>query len=332
MNHEAGLKPIPVSELASSFEGFLEFKRATGLKYVSEERTLKYFTRYCQEHYPGGNLPEDAIFDWINENDNRSLKTKSNHAGVMTAWAKYMFSLGYRQMRIPDIRCPKNTAFVPHIFTAQEMESIWNTVDRIKPQNINPNLHKCIPVLFRLLYSCGLRISEALGITSNDIDFGRNVITIRHAKLDKDRWVPMGRSISNVMRKYVDCQRDKITPDAPIFYYHQKKVLTPSSVYGRFRITLEDSGIPYEGPLRGPRLHDFRHTFAVNAMNRMSDAGYDLYVSLPILSAYLGHSGIGSTERYIRLTEDRLSAITDSMQLHLPEVFPEVADDEEIQL
>ena len=64
----------------------------------------------------------------------------------------------------------------------------------------------------------------------------------------------------------------------------------------------------------------------------MSDAGYDLYVSLPILSAYLGHSGIGSTERYIRLTEDRLSTITDSMQLHLPEVFPEVADDEEIQL
>lgn len=66
-------------------------------------------------------------------------------------------------------------------------------------------------------------------------------------------------------------------------------------------------------------------------MNRMSDAGYDLYVSLPILSAYLGHAGIESTERYIRLTEDRLSTVTGSMQLHLPEIFPEVADDEEIQ-
>ena len=125
MNNETELKPIPISELASSFERFLEFKRATGLKYVSEERSLKYFTRFCEEHYPDGNLPEDAISDWINESDNRSQKTKANHAGVMTAWAKYMFSLGYEQMRIPDVRSPRNTAFVPHIFTTKEMESIW---------------------------------------------------------------------------------------------------------------------------------------------------------------------------------------------------------------
>lgn len=330
MNNDNNLKPIPVSELNALLQDFLEFKRAIGLKYVSEERTLRYFTKFCKKHYLEGNLPEDAIFDWINENDNRSQKTKSNHAAVMTAWAKYMFSLGYQIMRIPDVRCPRNTAFVPHIFTAQEMDAIWKTVDNIKPQGCNPNLHKCIPVLFRLLYSCGLRISEALGITTNDIDFEKNVITIRYAKLDKDRWTPMGDCIAAVMKKYVDYQRDKIGPDAPIFYYHPKKTLTVSSVYGRFRLALVKSGIPYEGALRGPRLHDFRHTFAVNTMNRMSDEGHDLYVSLPILSAYLGHASIKSTERYIRLTEDRLSTVTDSMQLHLPEIFPEVADNEEI--
>ena len=95
-------------------------------------------------------------------------------------------------------------------------------------------------------------------------------------------------------------------------------------------MTLQQSGIPYEGKLRGPRLHDFRHTFAVTAMNHLSDEGNDLYVSLPILSAYLGHAGIQSTERYVRLTEDRLSTITDSIQLNLPNIFPEVKEDEEI--
>ena len=330
MSEAKEFKPIPVDQLTVFFDEFVEFKRSTGRKYIGELRPIKYFERYCAEHFPSGNLPEEAISEWINEDDNRCLKTKSNYASVMTEWAKYMYSLGYQPLHIPNVRCTKNTGFIPHVFTDDEMKAIWASVDNIEPKAYYPNLHKCIPVLFRLLYSCGLRISEALGITSNDVDFEKNVITIRHAKLDKDRWIPMGASIATVMKNYVDLQKGKIAPDAPIFYYHPNRPLTARTVYGRFRLTLSQSGIPYEGRLRGPRLHDFRHTFAVNAMNRLSDEGFDLYVSLPILSAFLGHSGIESTEHYLRLTESRLSTITDSMQINLPEIFPEVDEDEEI--
>lgn len=323
------LKAIQISDLESHYQGFLEVKRSTGLKYVSEEKILKYFARYCRENYDTDCIPENAIFDWINENDNRSQKTKASQKSVMTEWAKYMFSLGYMQMRIPNIRSTSNTAFIPHIFTAREMNAIWETVDNIDPIKRYPNLHRCIPVLFRLLYSCGPRISEALAITGNDINFEKNVITLRKAKLDKDRWIPMSDSMAAVLKKYIDGLEGYDTYDLPIFYYRRGLTLTESTVYGRFRLILHKSGIPYEGRLRGPRLHDFRHTFAVNAMNKMSDEGKDLYVSLPVLSAYLGHSSIQATERYIRLTEDRLSTITDGIRLHLPDVFPEVKKDEE---
>lgn len=329
MNSENELKPIPAIKLEHLCQEFLRFKRATGLKYTSEEKTFRYFIRYCQEKYSEGNLPEDAIFNWINESANRSLKTKSNYLGTMTAWAKYMFSLGYIQMRIPDIRYSRNTAFVPHIFTTYELNAIWNTVDNIKPSKVYPNLHKCIPVLFRLLYSCGLRISEALAITASDINFDTNVVTLKHTKMDKERLIPMCDSLAKIMKKYVNEQAGEIGPTSPIFYYRAGQSLTPSSIYKRFRMTLQESGIPYEGKLRGPRVHDFRHTFAVVTMNRLSDEGNDLYVSLPILAAYLGHSGVKSTERYIRLTEDRLLTVTASMQLHLPKIFPEVKDNEE---
>lgn len=323
-------KPILISDLENYFQDFIDFKRSTGLKYISEVKVLKYFARYCREKYQDDIIPEHAIFEWVHENDNRSQKTKSTTAGIMGEWAKYMFSLGYMQMRIPDIRCPRNTAFVPHIFTASEMESIWRTVDSIKPVRQYPNLHRCIPVLFRLLYSCGPRISEALAITKENIDFNRNIITLRKTKLDKDRWLPMCNSMANSLRKYLEGMPEYKSNDAPVFYYRYGEQLSVSSVYGRFRMTLRQSGIPYEGKLRGPRLHDFRHTFAVTAMNHLSDKGYDLYVSLPILSAYLGHAGIQSTERYVRLTEDRLSTATDSIQLNLPNIFPEVKEDEEI--
>lgn len=327
MNNEKTLMPISINVLENLLQDFIDFKRSTGLKYAAEERTVRYFMRYCKEHCPDGNIPEDAIYNWIDESDNRSLKTKANFTSAMTAWAQYMFSLGYIQLRLPSVRHSRNTAFVPHIFTESELQSIWNTVDHIKPTKQYPNLHRCIPVLFRLLYSCGLRISEALSITPSDIDFDANVITLKYTKLDKDRLIPMCDSIAKVLKDYAEGCMDKITDDTPIFYYRKGLLLTSCSIYKRFRLVLQESGIPYEGRLRGPRVHDFRHTFAVVTMNRLSDAGNDLYVSLPILSAYLGHSGIKSTERYIRLTEDRLSTVTDKMQLNLPNVFPEVEDD-----
>lgn len=200
---EKMLKPILVSKMQHLFEDFLEFKRALGLKYETEEKTLRQFTRYCLEHYPNSFLPEDAVYNWINESENRSLKTRANQSVIMSEWAKYVFSLGYIQIRIPEIRYSNNTSFIPHIFTSDEMKAIWNTVDNIAPLKRCPNLHQCIPVLFRLLYACGLRISEALQITVSEIDFNTNVITLKHTKLDKERLIPMSESLAKVMHTYI---------------------------------------------------------------------------------------------------------------------------------
>jgi integrase len=109
------------------------------------------------------------------------------------------------------------------------------------------------------------------------------------------------------------------------------KVPVDQSLYNsRFRNDLAGQRHPIPRTVKGPRLHDFRHTFAVTTMNRLVDQNNDIYVVLPILSAYLGHSGVKSTERYIRLTEERLSTITDTIGNTLSNIFPEVEDDAEI--
>ncbi len=321
-------KKICSADIRKLCNDYVELKRASGLKYDTGEKTLSQFARYCEKIISEEFLSNDAIYNWINNTENQSLKTKLNNNGVMTGWAQYVFSLGYEPLRLPSIRHTRNTAFIPHIFTDSEMQKIWKCVDNIKPSHRYPNLHRCIPVLFRLLYGCGLRIGEALQIRRGDIDFVKNIITLNHTKLDKERLIPMSDSLAVVIKKYVESNKYITNDDSLIFFYRKDEPLSEHSVYGRFRLTLENSGIPYEGKLRGPRLHDFRHTFAVKTMNRLSDEGNDLYVILPILSAYLGHSGIETTEKYIRLTEERLSTISDSMQLHLPDLFPEVNDNE----
>jgi integrase len=323
------LKPIHSSEVNKLCLDFLELKRATGLKYETEAKTLRQFSRYCEQNFLDCELPEDVVYNWISNATNQSLKTRSNKASTLIQWAQYLFSIGYMQLKLPWIRYSANTAFVPHVFTADEMKAIWNTVDNIQPSKTYPNRHLCIPVLFRLLYASGLRIYEALQITLRDIDFESNVITLRHTKLDRERLIPISKSMAQIMRSYAVEHEQELDVDSPFFYYRRGVPLVPGSVYGRFRITLHKSGIPYEGKLRGPRLHDLRHTFAVNAMNRLTEEGYDLYVILPILSTYLGHSSIKSTERYLRLTEERLSTIVDSVQTNIPDVFPEVIEDAE---
>ena len=228
------------------------------------------------------------------------------------------------------IRYTSNTTFTPHIFTAAEMNRIWRVVDNIKPSSFVPNMHHCIPVLFRLLWASGLRISEALGIDIKDVDFTTNVITILHGKLGKERLIPLSRSLSSLLKKYMDECTSGFGQDEPIFYYRRGERLKGHQIYQHFRLTLLRSGIPYQGKNKGPRLHDFRHTFAVNAMNKMADDEKDLYVALPILSAYLGHESIESTERYVRLTEERIGSITERFSKIVVDAFPEVAADGKI--
>lgn len=323
-------KSIQTSEIRRFCTEFLEFKRFTGVKYNSEEKQLRQFSDYCEQNYTRQNLPEDVLSQWLLSDTNQSLKTRNNKASLIKTLAQYLFSLGYMPLRIPMIRYTSNTIFTPHIFTADEMEKIWKTVDNIKPAATVPNLHRCIPVLFRLLWASGLRISEALGIDVKDVDFTTNVITILRGKLDKERIIPMSDSLSSMLKKYTDECTAGFRQDEPLFYYRRGERLEGHQIYQHFRLTLLRSGIPYKGKDKGPRLHDFRHTFAVNAMNKMADDRKDLYVALPILSAYLGHESVESTERYVRLTEERIGSITERFAIVTVNAFPEVAANGEI--
>ena len=78
-----------------------------------------------------------------------------------------------------------------------------------------------------------------------------------------------------------------------------------------------------------PRVHDLRHTFAVHSLEKMVSEGKDIYCALPTLSTYLGHRGVESTEKYLRLTEESFRSIIDGMEIYYGGLFPEVCHDED---
>lgn len=95
------------------------------------------------------------------------------------------------------------------------------------------------------------------------------------------------------------------TGDGDYFFMApDRTMLSPNTVYGRFRRLLWDGGIPYGGKGNGPRLHDLRHTFAVHTLQKWVQSGEDLTAMLPVLSVYMGHKSFRATAQYLRLTAE----------------------------
>ena len=157
-----------------------------------------------------------------------------------------------------------------------------------------------------------------------DVDFANKAIRIMNAKGALDRIVIMSDSLSEICYSYntkseiQNYESDYFFP-APDhgFYSHR-------AVYSVFREALSYAGIPYRGRSKGPRIHDLRHSFAVHVLSNWQQQGKDIYVCLPILSDYLGHKTIYSTEKYLQLVPESYSQVTEPFQKRFPNIFPEV--------
>ena len=177
-------------------------------------------------------------------------------------------------------------------------------------------------MMLRLMYGCGLRVSEATNLKKHNVDLENGILTILESKDGKDRLVPMSSAITAQMRVYMG-KMEYICPNMTYAFPNRTGgKISNVAVYARFRNALFDAGISHEGRGNGPCLHDLRHTFAVHSLEKMAADGMDLYCAMPILSTYLGHSNVTSTEKYLRLTEESYSAVLQQISEAYGEIAP----------
>jgi site-specific recombinase XerD len=198
--------------------------------------------------------------------------------------------------------------FEPYIYTNQDMQRLIDAADSrhrfvwiLDPHTVR--------TLLLLLYGTGLRISEALRLNLDDFDVENRVLTIRETKFFKSRFVPVGEDLGLVLREYLDQQwpAERRTPTAPLLRtqeYERIKRQTAELVFKRLR---EKAGVARPSTARyQPRLHDFRHTFAVVRLVTWYREGKNVQRLLPHLTTYLGHLRIMETQRYLTMTTELL--------------------------
>ncbi len=304
---------------------FISYKQAQGYKYKANAESLRRFIKFLTDFgLTERRLSKEFVEAYSSKHPYETPKNNSNRVSDLRQFTLYLNELGY-EAYIPAVskitKCP--SSFVPYIFTHNEISRIFQTVDGLKPC---PRYNNAIvyPVLIRMLYGCGLRISEALNLKVDDVDPVNGVLTIRKSKFDKDRLIPMSQSLNSICKGFYE-QIHKNSTHGDYFFKNKNGCQrSKKTVSEQFREILWLSGIPYGGKGKGPRLHDLRHAFCCHSLKEISDKGIDLYCALPVLSTYLGHSSITSTEKYLRLTAELYPDIIKHMNTTTSYVYPEV--------
>ena len=308
---------------------FVEQKRALGNKYNACVEVFNGFDRFCNElHLEVPAISKDLLSLWEEKRPHENETTQLIRISYIRQLCEYLHNKGYE---VPGAFHPapkKHQQFVPYIFTKDELERLFSAADATKATPASPIRHLIMPVLFRLIYTCGLRASEALQLKVSDVDLELGMMMIFGAKGDKDRMVGISDSMLEYMRKYrshplvagFDSEYFFPSPDGGFY--------NTSTIYAYFRDYLFKAGIPHRGRGKGPRVHDLRHSFAVHVLNKWSSEGKDMYTCLPILRVYLGHSSLTATEKYLRLIPDAYGELTNPFKDKFQKIM-EALDNEE---
>jgi integrase/recombinase XerD len=305
---------------------FLQFKRSCGYKYISEEIALKAFYIYTQNNKKSSlGLTKQFLENWSKLTINESRKSLSNRVSLIKEFAIYLNTSGYKAHILTSVKNSRNKSFIPYVFSKDELNQIFNILDNLPNSKCNRyNSHEVYPVLFRMLYGCGLRISEALNLKIKNVDTITGKIHIDVAKYDKQRIVMMSDSLKNICHNY-KIQYLSLKDENSIFFQHNdgtRRKKTQSSIY--FQKILYKANIPYKGRGKGPYLHNLRHTFACHSFYQMHQNGIDMNVGLSLLSTYLGHKSIRATEKYLKLTQDIFPEIISNIKPVSSNIYMEI--------
>ncbi len=316
----------PAVTMTEAITALVAEKRAVGYKYDAEERVLARFAAFSASQFPGLDAPTQAPVEaWITSGRERGVKpaTLQTLAAPVRELARWLGRRGVPAYVLPIGALPRPARYVPHIYTDQELAALFAQTDRCHYNSQVPFRHLVMPVLFRTIYACGLRASEARLLRFDDVDLDVGVLRIRDGKGGKDRQVPVSAPLRDRLAGYHAHVAGR-TGGEWFFPGRSGLPLTVVNIDRNFRRFLWQARIPHGGRGHGPRVHDLRHSFAVNNLRSWFAGGEDVGALLPVLQAYMGHASIAGTDYYLRLTAESYPHITAAIQRAFGDVVPPV--------
>lgn len=310
--------------LKIAIENFIAEKRFVGYRYKNEEQRMSSFLKYIIENHISDPFSKESIISWADTA--KGEKTRNLRLTTIRQFALYINRVdpNVSAYIVPAVYCSiQHKDFCPYIYSKKELALLFHAADAFGKVGKIPCSEKSFPLILRMLYGCGLRISEALALKVQDVDLKRSVLIIRDAKFFKDRLVPMHKNLTKHCLEYFERTLIIADPDDYFFPSRNNERICNSTFYQYFRNILRITGIRAGKLGSGPRVHDIRHTFAVHCLKELDDAGYDMNVVLPILATYMGHTTYEDTGTYLHLTAELYPDIVNMMEEKFEKLIPQ---------
>lgn len=318
------------SGIAEAIESFIQQKQAIGYPYQSSSRILSCFDSMLALEFPEAKCITREICErWLSYKPGEHPNGLQRRVTPVRQLGKYMNGIGIPSYVLPGHIPDKQIRYEAHIYTEQEIEAFFQSIDSCPESVYSPVRRYVIPVFFRLLFCCGLRSSEARMLSCGDVDLTSGQIMIRESKGWKARIVYVSDDLLALLIEYDAIMQEKMPAREAFFpnqkgtYYNQS---TPDTWFHEFWDPLPEAS-QYVG--NSPRVHDWRHSFCVYRLNKWVRENKDVNALYPYLSEYLGHSNFADTDYYLSLVPSFYPEIYSRMAPVNDDILPEVLCDEE---
>lgn len=306
---------------------YIKNKKASNCWNESYEKYLRTFENYCSNNYPGHKkLNQDMVDSWCAKRNTENNKSCSSRICVVISFLKYTNARNITNLNIPTQPKVEKRKYIPHFFTQEELLNFFYACDHIelkKNNLVSKNQQLTVPVFFRLLYSTGMRPTEARLLKVEDVNLDEGIINIKKSKGYNQHYVVLNDLIKEHLVQY-DKQINKLYKNRTYFFptrnngYHKRQWVSVN-FKNNWELYNNSHAIPY----------DLRHNYAIMNINSWINKGIEFHEKLYYLSKSMGHSSIEATKYYYSLIPRMSDIFKNQINTSFDIIVPGVSCDEQ---
>jgi integrase/recombinase XerD len=285
-----------MSTMRQAAEDYIALRRAMGFKLEKPGRLVLQFADHL-DRLGTRQVTIETALAWARQPAHADPSWWAYRLSAVRGFAAYL------RPRLPGIEVPPADLLplhtkraTPFMYSVEDVAAMMTAARRLH----TPLVAATYETLIGLLAVTGLRVGEAINLDRADLDITAGMLTV-HGKFGKSRQIPLHPSTAQQLGAYA-CRRDEIlpTPKATTFFLSTAGTrLSDCRVESTFRALVRAAGLQRRSARCRPRLHDLRHSFAVNTVLDWYRHGDDVQAKMPLLSTYLGHVDPSATYWYL---------------------------------
>jgi len=292
-----------MSGLNQAVEDYLTTRRALGFKLERHGRLLPHLVGYL-ERAGAATVTTELALAWATQSEGHPDES-AKRLSVARGFARYLQTLDSNaEVPAADLLARQQRRASPYLYSDADVVALMAATSTLR----FPLRSATYRTLIGLLAVTGMRVGEAIGLVRDDLDWSHRRLIIREGKFGASRELPLHPSTIDALEMYAQL-RDQCWPQprSPFFISMTGTRLIHENVHWTFRRLVRHVGLQPRSASCRPRIHDLRHTFAVNTLIDWYRSGVDVAAWMPRLSTYLGHAAPAWTYWYLSATPELLS-------------------------